>query len=346
MSPQALTTTQTNSGVDSFIKPGELIDVVELTPLTLQDRRIYNLLLANAWDSIEEDKTHVIAKKELRGSHNVNDRIGESIERLMGAIVKVKTVEEGEAVLLRMQLLAPNREYQRADGKLLYRFPQELQKVIKESRIFARLQKTIMYSFKSKYSLALYEIVQKRGNLKYKSFDDFALDEFRGLLGVPVDKLQGFRNFNAWAIKPALKEVNFLSEYEVKIEPQKKGRTVVGVRLSWQPKNAAQMSLVSRELDYSKVGRGVRAAESGEDIAIVDDESIKHKIAQHAQQEKILIESITMEKAKELARNAGTGWDIYAIEKQFLDYIEKKGRPDNPQAAFIGFVKQKVVQRP
>ena len=31
-----------------LIKPGELIDIVELSPLTLQDRRIYNLLILNA----------------------------------------------------------------------------------------------------------------------------------------------------------------------------------------------------------------------------------------------------------------------------------------------------------
>ena len=37
-----------------LIKPGELIDIVELSPLTLQDRRIYNLLILNAWDSITD----------------------------------------------------------------------------------------------------------------------------------------------------------------------------------------------------------------------------------------------------------------------------------------------------
>jgi len=30
----------------SMVKPAELVDVVELTPLTLVDRRSYNLLLA------------------------------------------------------------------------------------------------------------------------------------------------------------------------------------------------------------------------------------------------------------------------------------------------------------
>ena len=37
-----------------IVKPGELVDIVELSPLTLADRRIYNLLIANAWDRIGE----------------------------------------------------------------------------------------------------------------------------------------------------------------------------------------------------------------------------------------------------------------------------------------------------
>jgi hypothetical protein len=81
--PKALRTVEVEPDEFSLIKPGELIDVVELSPLTLQDRRIYNLLILNAWGSITEPKEHCIHKRELRGSHNVNDRVGESLLRLM-----------------------------------------------------------------------------------------------------------------------------------------------------------------------------------------------------------------------------------------------------------------------
>src|SRR3954452_721269 len=74
----------------ALIKPGELIDIVELSPLTLQDRRIYNLLILNACDSITEPKEHRIHKRELRGTHNVNDRVGESLLRLMGAVAQLR----------------------------------------------------------------------------------------------------------------------------------------------------------------------------------------------------------------------------------------------------------------
>ena len=96
----------------SLIKPGELVDLVEMTPLTLNDRRIYNQLLAHAWDRIQEPAEHVIAKRDLRGSHNANDRVGDSIERLMAAIVKVRVVRDGERAVERVQLLGSNTEHE------------------------------------------------------------------------------------------------------------------------------------------------------------------------------------------------------------------------------------------
>src|SRR5271167_4054748 len=91
-SKKPLRTVEVEPDEYSLIKPGELIDVVELSPLTLQDRRIYNLLILNAWGSISEPKEHCIHKRELRGSHNVNFRVSESIVRLMGAIAQVRVV--------------------------------------------------------------------------------------------------------------------------------------------------------------------------------------------------------------------------------------------------------------
>ena len=51
--------------LSSIVKPEELVDIVEMTPLTLQDRRIYNLLIGNAWNSITNRSKHTIARQEL-----------------------------------------------------------------------------------------------------------------------------------------------------------------------------------------------------------------------------------------------------------------------------------------
>ncbi len=50
--------------------------------------------------------------------------------------------------------------------------------------------------------------------------------------------------------------------------------------------------------------------------------------------------------AKELAIDAGTGWDVYAIQGQFLAYARNKGKPEDIDAAFIGFVKKKISTSP
>lgn len=153
---------------DTIIKPGELVDLIEVTPLTLNDRRIYNMLLENAWDEIADGTIHAISKSALRGSHNSNDRIGESVERLMRAIVKISVQKGGDPAIERVQLLGGNIELEHPDGMLYYEIPRALRKIIANSTIFARLQKEVMFALSSKYALTLYEMVQKRGNLKFR----------------------------------------------------------------------------------------------------------------------------------------------------------------------------------
>ena len=149
-------TTQAKTTDLSMIKPGELVDVVELTPLKLTDRRTFNLLIAAAWDSIADDVEHSVAKRDLRTpNNNANDRLDESIGRLMGARVRVKIERDGKEYIRSVSLLETVEEPVRADGQVYYRFPRPLRKLISDSSIFARLSKEVMLNLSSKYALAL-----------------------------------------------------------------------------------------------------------------------------------------------------------------------------------------------
>lgn len=268
MNKKPYPTIKARLSVSSMVKPGELVDIVEMTPLTLADRRIYNLLIENAWNQIDQPIEHVIAKKKLRGhSANNNFRVGENIERLMSTIVRIQIERDGKPATRRIQLLGVNDEHREPDGMLYYKFPDELREIIKESRVFARLQKDVMFAFTSKYALALYEMVQKRGNLREKFYEDFTIEEMRGLLGVPKGKIEKFFNFNAWVIKPALKEVNALSDYGVKIEPITEGRRVVKLRLFWWKKDINGLKEAFTELQRCKVGRKARINGTVEQVA-------------------------------------------------------------------------------
>ena len=364
-----------------LIKPGELIDIVELSPLTLQDRRIYNLLILNAWDSITEPKEHRIHKRDLRGSHNVNDRVGDSLLRLMGAVAQLRIERDAgegdglETFTRRVQLLAGTEESARGNGIVYYSFPAAVRGIIRESSQYARLQKQVMFAFSSKYALALYEMVQKRGNLKFKTSEEFPVDRFRALLGVDVSKLREFKHFKNRAVDPAVLEVNGLGEFGCKVEPVYSGRKVTSVRLSWWAKNLDERKIALNELRFSRVGR--RARLKGEVVTVTPltnllphpsqdvtvnlpakpipkrDRSARLQIvppeAGDASREGTRGEShpkLRLLSEREVARfkNLFEGLDIPWLEQEFREWVVDKEPPEDYAAAFYGFLKRKRAE--
>ena len=316
---------------DTLVKPGELVDVVEVTPLTLADRRIYNLLLENAWDSIDKSVTHTIPKALLRGSHNANDRIGASLERLMGAVVKVSVIWDGEPAIERVQLLGGNVETVRRDGMLEYEIPSRLRRIIANSTVFARLQREVMFALTSKYALTLYEMVQKRGNLRWRSSERFDLEQLRGVLGVPKGKLTTWSNLRLRAIDPAVAEVNALSDYVVEVAPIKTGRSVTHVELRWWKKDGAGQGAAARELAGASVGRAARVAGTVEALrprpALSKGEPLRTE-------------------TYETARLRHPGYDIYFVESEWRAWSAGRGAVQDADRAFLAFFRTYAERHP
>jgi hypothetical protein len=330
-------TIEARPNAESLVKPGELVDLVEVTPLTLADRRIYNQLLENAWDAIDKPVTHVIAKADLRGSHNSNDRVGESIERLMSSIVKVRVTRDGEEAIERVQLLGGNIETTRRDGLLEYEIPQRLRRIIKDSTVFARLQREVMFALSSKYALTLYEMIQKRGNLRYRSSERFSLEDLRGILGVAKGKLTSWSNLKLRAIEPAMAEVNALSDYVVEIEPVKTGRRVTHVELRWWRKDSGTSAQAERELSFSKVGRKARMAGTEE------------RLVPEPRPRPAWLESrgtALRSETYETARLRHPGYDIYHVEGEWRDWSRGREPARDPDRAFLAFFRTYAEKNP
>jgi plasmid replication initiation protein len=114
-----------------------------------------------------------------------------------------------------------------------------------------------MYALRSKYSIRLYEMVERRIGLM-KQYEDFSVDEFRAMLGVPEGKLDRFADFNKHCLKPALSEVNQLTDFTIEVMAIKKGRTVEKLRLAWFKKSPAQLRAAHDEREKSRIGRQAR----------------------------------------------------------------------------------------
>jgi plasmid replication initiation protein len=252
-----------------MLKPRELVDLQGTGPLTLQDRRVFNELVENAWgpDLGKGGQWFEIDTGKLRDATQRNSRLTASIERLMRTICTV-TSEDGKTEL-RTALLSSNELRTTANGGTLrYKLTEDLAGMLNDSTIFAKLDKEVMKSFSSKYAFSLYEAIARRVRMR-RFMESLTMAQLREMLGVEDDKLTTYKNLNLRAIQPALIEVNAMSDFQVSLAPVKQGRAVVGFKMGWNMKGTTDRIEAQKERDRPSIGR--KARHKGHIEAVVTD---------------------------------------------------------------------------
>lgn len=243
-----------------IVKPGEIIGIPGMEGWSLADRRMWNLLLMNAWsDRLEDPKADfTIPLRELRGLHDSNDRVRESLEKLQTTLVTAK-MPDGATRTVQMLGGTDISDSDREEGVLKYDFHRKLVPLLRRSEIYARMEMKVLSAFTSKYGLALYEAISARINL-HKSSEELTIEKLRQWLGVESGKLERWPDFNRFALRAAVNEVNGLSPYAVEIEPIKRGRKVERVRVTWCKKQpfSPEEQAAAREANRGRMGRRAR----------------------------------------------------------------------------------------
>ena len=248
---------------DDFAKARELIEVRGTGALSLHDRRVMNVLYANAGTQLCDDVEHVIAISELRGLHKGGERVKDSIVRLMKTVVEMPTKDrKGRPSVKLVPVLSDTTVSDDDDnpsGQVIYSFSPGMRAIIKDSTVWGRVRTAVVFAFTSKYSLALYELITARINLTHIWQEDFSVQDLRELLGVPDGKLLRVPNLIQKVVRPAEIEVNGLADFGVKIEPIRTGGTmrglVTGFKVAWHRKDIPGLKEAYSELHRSKVGR-------------------------------------------------------------------------------------------
>ena len=176
---------------------------------------------------------------------------------------------------MRVALLGPNTEAKQGSGVFRFRFDKELRMITRTAVCLRGSEARVTFALSSKYALALYEMIQKRGNLSHKWAEEFEIGELRALLGVEKGRLTKFADFKRRALSPAVKEVNALGDYGVSMLAVKTGRAVTGVRLHWHKKSEDQLKDAYQELQRSRVGRRARIDGTVENVAAFEREVIQ-----------------------------------------------------------------------
>ena len=254
-----------------MIKPSETIDIAFADGLSLNDRRSWNALIANAFgpNMRDEDRDFRIDLSELRQSHNSNDRIEDTIEKLMKTIARCK-MPDGS--ITRFQLLGGNNmgDPMRPRGELTYSFDKRLIEAVRDSISFGKLELAVMAAFNSKYALALYEHASRRVHLKHKWHEEYTVEEFREILDVQPGQLKAFGNFKQRALTPALKEVNLWAPFKLTVAYKKIGQRVTEIHLHWMWKDHKNREAARVELEKSRVGRKARSANLQETVVVLE----------------------------------------------------------------------------
>ena len=246
-----------------MIKPRELIGLEEMNGWTLYEMRVFDLLLSNAWDKQLEDPSaeFTIKLAELRGLHDSNDRIKPALETLQRSLVRVK-LPNGMTRSVQYLGATDMEDEERPLGTLTYDFHKKLVEIVRKSDIYARMEQKVQAAFTSKYAYALYEHVAARIEMRKQS-TELSITALRGWLGVEASKLQKWGNLNDNAIKIAVREVNALSPYHVEITPQKKGRKIDSVVVSWSKKKPYSHEEQTAAVEVNRVKTGRRARMNG-----------------------------------------------------------------------------------
>jgi hypothetical protein len=321
-----LKTTNVSPRRDEMVKPGEIIGIPGMEGWSLADRRTWNMLLVNAWGDRLEDPAAVfeIPLRELRGLHESNDRVRESLEKLQTTLVKAR-LPDGNVRTVQMLGGTDLDGKDRVDGILRYEFSKMLVPVLRESEIYARMQLKILAAFTSKFSVALYEAIALRVNMD-RSSEELSIPTLRQWLGVEHGKLTPWGNLLKFAISPAVREVNELSPYTIEIEPIKRGKKVDRVRVTWgkkEPFSPAEQA-AAREVNRAKPGRKARLKGTVETVLPTLTEA-------------------EIEKGYAAAAKMGVRLDKHAMYEDWRRLVVTFPEPPaNPVANFIAFCKEQA----
>ena len=218
--------------VNEVIKASPAIQIQ--SKISLLQRRAWNVLLANAYNELPDKDIHSVSMVELSAKLGFGDGNQEYLKEMLRSLVectvewnllnKDKKEEWGVASLL--------AEVRIEEGLCFYQYSHTLRLKLHNPRIYTRLNLRLQNQFTSKYALVLWELcfdyfdtAREQGETPF-----IPLETYRELMGLQTDDYTTFKSLNQWVIKPAIKEINNLTDYHVEVEQKRLGRKIAELK--------------------------------------------------------------------------------------------------------------------
>ena len=221
----------------------EIEEVIKASPaiqiqskITHLQRRAWNVLLANAYDELPNRDIHRVSVAELAkslgfNSHN-EDYLKETLKALVDCTVEWNLLDKDKKETWGVASLLGSAEIK--SGICTYSFAAHLRYKLYNPRIYTKLNLRLQNRFAGRYALILWEIcfdyfdiARNQGETPF-----IPIETFRELMGLEKDEYPVFKVLNRDVIKPAIKEINALTNFFIEVEQKRVGRRIGELKFS------------------------------------------------------------------------------------------------------------------
>ena len=214
--------------IEEVIKASPAIQIQ--SKITHLQRRAWNVLLANAYNELPDRDIHTVSMAELAAKLGYDSKDQEYLKETLEALVdctvkwnvldKNKKEEWGVAALLGSAAIK--------EGVCTYSFAAHLRPKLHNPLMYTRLNLRLQNEFKSQYALILWEVCFDYFDVHWGQGETpyIPIEKFRELMGVETHEYPLFGELNRNVIKPAIQEINALTDYFVEVERKRIGRKV------------------------------------------------------------------------------------------------------------------------
>ena len=218
--------------INEVIKASPAIQVQ--SKMSLLQRRAWNVLLANAYNELPNKDIHSVSMVELAAKLGFGEGnqayLKEMLKSLVDCTVEWNLLNKDNKQVWGVASLLASAEIE--NGVCLYEFARPLRLKLYNPRVYAKLNLRLQNQFTSKYALILWEICfdyfdteRDQGETPF-----IPLEVFKSLMGLEKDEYPIFKELNRNVIKPAIKEINDLTNYHVEVEQKRLGRRIAELK--------------------------------------------------------------------------------------------------------------------
>lgn len=239
-------------------------------PPSAEALKLMHLLIDTAGGRMADDVRHELRLAEIKAVKGMRNHSRATLRQifaeLAGAVIVFDDTEaQCEIIGGFVDQAKLDYRHEVSDDLLVaWWFGRAFREMAEQSCHWAIMDRQTVFALSSKYSILLFQHISSLVNLNHVASKTFTVPELRAVLGVPDGKMTQWYDVNRFALKPALAEISQLSRLTLTANPNKTGRTVTSVTISWEEKDLGGRQDAKGELDRPKLGRKARRTGSAE----------------------------------------------------------------------------------